>query len=168
MLQSLINRASDAIHHTISRYVSRVIVSVPVLVAAAFATAAATTELSSRYGATQAYLVLAVVFVVVALIAAAVMSVRENATSGSASTFHSAEDTARTSDATTDPGGPQLKLDPAVLLMAGRLVGPAAAAASARTLLRNWPLVLGVIVLAWLLLSDAPKQEDGSVAEPAE
>ena len=25
-----------------------------------------------------------------------------------------------------------------------------------------------VIVLAWLLLSDAPKQEDGSVAEPAE
>lgn len=163
MLQSVIHRVRDALHHTISHYVSRLIVAVPVVIAVAFATAAAATELSSRFGATYAYLILAIVFAVVALIAAAVMASREQpgADTSTASTPQS-DGVASSSDS----DGPHLQFDPAMLLVAGRLAGPAAA--SVRTLLRNWPLVIGALVLAWLLLSETPEKQEPAVAEPAE
>lgn len=160
MFQSLIHRVSDALHHTISRYVSRVIVAVPVVVAIAFATAAAATELSSRYGATISYLVLAGVFVLIALIAAAVMAARGDASTVTHTPPSSVLGDTQRTDGTAIP----FQLDPALLLMAGRLAGPTAA----RALVRNWPLVIGVLVLAWLLLSDPPKQNEAPAAEPAE
>jgi hypothetical protein len=153
MLQAIVNRAQRSIDTLIAKYVTRVAVAVPFVIALGFGTAGLTAKLVETYGNIAAYALVAAIFAGLGLIAAAVIALSgSNPMSIAApeSANESADDTASTSSQDT-------RADTELLLTAIGAVGPAMLPALIRGLVRNVPLVVGVIVLAYLLFAEAKK-----------
>jgi hypothetical protein len=154
MFQSLINRAQRSIDTLVSRYVARAAVAVPFIVAMGFGTAAASVKLTQVYGNLTAYTILAAAFAGIGLIAAAGI-----AFSGSGEPASSDEPEAEEAAQSDTESNLESAIDPATVMSALTTVGPVALPHVLRLLARNLPLVLGLLVLAYLLFADAGKEQ---------
>ena len=162
MFQELAHRAQRAIDTLVSKYVTRLAVAVPFVVAIGFGTAAASVKLTDMYGSMLANAVLAGVFTTIGLVTAAAIAVSqptpELATEQVAAAVH-------------EPAAPQSGNEPILpnadaMLAAIGAIGPTALPLLLRLLVRNLPLVLGVLVLAYFLFSDTSKSSDTTTAMP--
>jgi hypothetical protein len=150
MLQAIINRAQRSIDTLVAKYVTRAAVAVPFVIALGFGTAAATVKLVELYGSMTAYAVVAAMFGGVGMLAAAAIAL-----SGPNPTVAVATGVAEESTTGSEQEmAPQSSADPELLLTAIGAIGPAAFPVLLRTIFRNLPLVLGVLVLAYLLLAE--------------
>jgi hypothetical protein len=161
MLQGIINRAEHSIDALASKYVMRVLVAVPLVVALGFGTAAAAVRLSQDYGSTTAYTILAAAFAGIGLAAASAVALSGPKRVGPA-------DTAEPVALTDDTSGMTSSFDPQVLLAAVGAIGPAALPGLLRLLARNLPLVLAVVILAFLLFSKTEEGEGATMTGQSE
>ena len=147
MFQEIANRAQRAIDTLVSKYVTRLAVAVPFVVALGFGTAAASVKLTEMYGSMLANALLAGVFATFGLVTAAAIAVRQP------SPELSAEPDAAVAHepASEQTGAAPLLPNADVILAAVGAIGPSALPLLLRLLVRNLPLVLGIIVLAYLL-----------------
>ena len=146
MFQSFVNRAQRSVDTLVAKYVTRVAVAVPFIVALGFGTAAASAKLSADYGSVTANAILGAAFAALGLAAAAVIGL-----SGPAPPGETVQEAAETqADAAVDSNA---AITPDLLLTALATVGPAALPAIVRLAARNLPVVLAVIVLAYILFS---------------
>lgn len=162
MLQALVNRAQHAIDTVVSRFITRAVVAVPFVIAVAFAVAAATVKLSEAYGSATAYVVLAAVFVVVGAIAAVTTTNATSEVAGEAVADTASSVTDKDVSSSQDPLSSFA--DPAMLLSALGTAGPVMLPKLIRGISRNLPLIIGVIIVAYLLFSEARKSEGMSSA----
>lgn len=155
MFEGLINRAEQSIDVLASKYVMRVAVAVPFVIALGFGTAAAAVRLSHDYGTTTAYAILAAVFAGVGLAAATAMALSRPNPVAPAETVEQAS-------LNGDPAATASSFDPQIVLAALGAVGPTAFPGLLRILTRNLPLVLAVVILAYLLFSQTRETEADS------
>lgn len=163
MLQELANRAQRAIDTVVSKYVSRLAVAVPFVVALGFGTAAASVKLTEMYGSMLANAVLAGVFTIIGVVTAAAIAVSHTAPElAAAQPVGGVAEESATQQSSNEPLLPNAD----VMLAAVGAIGPAAMPFLFRLILRNLPLVLGVLVLAYLLLSDTGKSRATTTEVP--
>ena len=146
MLQAIVDRAQRSIDMLVSRYVTRAAVAVPFIVAIGFGTAAATVKLTEEFGSMTAYSILASAFGTIGILAAAAIALRRP-------TPVVSEETLAEATVASDDTSKKASIDPEMILAAIGAVGPAALPAIARLLVKNLPLVFGLVVIAYLLLS---------------
>lgn len=166
MFQSLVNRAQRSVDSLISKYVARVAVAVPFLIAMGFGTAAAAVKLTAEYGSMTAYTILAGAFSAIGLVAAVAIAMLAPQPASSEATPEQAA-AAQNSEAAEVEGGPELPVDPAMVLSMLATLGPALTPYLLRMLARNLPLLTGLAIVAYLLFADAGKSEATADA-PAE
>ena len=157
MLQGLFNRAQRSIDALVSTYVRRLAIAVPFVISIGFTTAIAVVWLSQEYGSLTAYTVLASVFAVIGVLTMAAIA---------ASTPHHALPSQAVTQEMPAVDAPQIApaIDTELLLTTLGAVGPVALPALLRLIARNLPLLLGVLVLAYLLLAETKNSE--TVADP--
>ena len=160
MLQGLINRAQRSIDALASKYVMRVAVAVPFVIALGFGTAAAAVLLSEHYGSTTAYAILAASFAAVGLAAASAIALSGPNPVAPAVTVEPAP-------LNGDTAGTTSSFDPQTMLAALGAIGPTALPGVLRLLTRNLPLVLAVVILAFLLFSQKAESESDSNTSPS-
>lgn len=144
MFRGLINDAKSAISDVVARSATRVAIAVPFLVALGFATAAITLHLIDRFGAVNAYWMLAVGFAVVGLLAALTVGVRMS----DDAPVEAPPAGLNLSDAAASTAT-QLPIAALGALISGPL-GPAASLRIVRMLARNLPLVVFMALIAML------------------
>ena len=152
MFQGLFNRAQRSIDTLVSTYVLRLAIAVPFVISLGFTTAVAAVWLNQEYGSLTAYTVLAGVYAVVGVIAMAAIAV---------STPHHAPPLNAVTQEVPAGDTPQnaSAIDSELLLTTLGAVGPVALPAILRLIARNLPLLLGVLVLAYLLLAETKTSE---------
>ena len=153
MFQSIVNRAQRSVDTLISKYVTRVAVAVPFVIALGFGTAAASVALTDMYGNLVAHTILAAGFSVVGLIAAVAIAASGNPAIAAAED----EPLPVGAEVAGETPGQSSALDPEMLMTAVSTMGPVALPILIRLLMRNLPLVAGVLVLAYLLFSDVQR-----------
>lgn len=152
MFQEIANRAQRAVDTLVSKYLTRLAVAVPFVVALGFGTAAASVKLTEMYGSILANAILAGVFATFGLVIAAVITV------GQPELTMEPVGPAHEPVAPPQSGNePPLLANADAMLAALGAIGPTALPLLLRLLVRNLPLVLGVLVLAYLLFSDTRK-----------
>lgn len=152
MFEGIINRAQHSIDALASKYLVRVAVAIPLVIALGFCTAAAAVLLSSEFGSATAYLIIGGVYAAIGLATAAAVAVRS-----SSETIVDEPATQEQSEKTRMESQPMV--DPEAILAALGAVGPMAFPMVLRLLSRNLPLVLAVVILAFLLFSQSQNQE---------
>lgn len=157
MLQAILNRAQLSVDKLVTKYVTRLAVAVPFVVALGFGTAAAAVKLSQEFGSPIAYAVLAAAFAAVGLSASAIIAV----SGSSATTTAVTEAQVRSDTRSADPGTVQAKsaIDPDLMMAALGTLGPAAIPTVVRLLARNLPLVLAIVMIAYILFSQRPETD---------
>lgn len=155
MFQSLINRAQRSVDTLVSKYVARAAVAVPFLVAMGFGTAAASVKLSETYGSLTAYTVLAGAFAAIGLVAAAAIAI----SGPGATTVEAVDEPEAVAESEATEASLAPSIDPAMIMSALTTVGPVALPQLLKLFARNLPLVIGVVVLAYLLFADTAKEE---------
>ena len=158
MFQGIINRAQRSVKALVSTYMLRMAVAVPFIVSLGFMTAAAVVWLTREYGSLTAYAVLACFFALAGAVAMAVIAISSADTEvpiASQAANQQSIDPAKTST-----------FDPDLIFTALGAVGPMAIPAVLRLLGRNLPLLVGVLVLAYLLLSESEKSRVNPVNQP--
>jgi hypothetical protein len=167
VFRTLINDAKSAAGAVIGRYAIRASVAVPFIVAAGFATTAITVMLVDRFGAVAAYSLMAGGFALAGLLAAALVTFKEQEEERADAEAEKSDTADVLSDAASQ-AATQLPLAVLGTLMTSPF-GPSAAASGARLLARNFPLVL-LLVLIGFLLWPAPRtsEDESEHAEPAE
>lgn len=158
MLQAIISRAQKSVDSLVSKYVARFVVAVPFLVAAGFGTAAASIKLTELYGSLHAYTMLAFAFAALGTFAAGFIALASPSPQPDAAEEAKAEPAAAM-DAPSN-GLPNAE----IMLTALGALGPSAFATLLRMLARNLPLVAGILVLGYLLLSEAAERDRGQPA----
>lgn len=146
MFQELLTRAQTSIDALLTRYMTRLAVAVPFFVALGFGTSAVNTMLTESYGSTRANLTIATFFALVGVISAIVIA---------ASPAPTNDDIVEESGATPEIMNSS-NIDQDVLVAA---LGPLAAPAVIRMLVRNLPVILVVLILAYLLFSERTSQD---------
>ncbi len=151
MWQGIVNRAQRSVDTLVTKYVTRIAVAVPFVIALGFGTAAASVKLGEVYGSMLGYAIIAATYAGVGLIAAVAIAAGGPAPipatdAGNSDAAAAAVDS--TAAETSTPATPEL------ILAALATVGPAALPAVLRLVVRNLPLLLAVVVLAYLLFSD--------------
>ena len=141
MLQAIVDRAQRSIDTLISKYVTRAAVAVPFVVAIGFGTAAATVKLTEEFGGMIAYSILAAAFGAIGILAATAIALRRP-------TPPANEEPVGEATVASEEVGKKASFDPEMILAAVGAVGPAAFPAILRLLVKNLPLVLGVVVIA--------------------
>jgi hypothetical protein len=166
VFRSLINDAKSAAGALIGKYAIRASVAVPFVVAGGFATTAGTLALVERFGAVTAYLIMAGGFAVIGLFAAAAVAVKER----EGAVAEPEEKQADTATFATDAATQAAMQLPLALL--GTLLttpmGPGTAAAAAKALVRNLPLVVLAALIVFLLWPSAETAEEAETAAPNE
>jgi hypothetical protein len=134
------------------KYVARASVAIPFVIALGFALAAIAVMLVQRFGHVAGYWIMAGGLVVIGVVAALVVTVKEHEEQRVEQKTHGAETNELIGDATAEV------INQAPLALLGALMsapgGPATLLKVARTLGRNYPLVLLLIMVAALLLPD--------------
>ena len=150
MFRGLINDVKSAAGSVAARYATRATVAVPFLIALGFATAAATLILVERFGARDAYFMVAGTFTAIGIVAALIVRATEHdeiAADGAAAK-------ADTADVATDTAAAAAAQIPLALLGAlfSSAAGPSSVLGAGRAIGRHLPLVLlgaAVAVLFW-------------------
>ena len=156
MFQSIINRAQHSVESVLTKYVLRAVVAVPFLIACGFGTAAATVKLVQIYGHTEAYALVSAAFAVLGLLTAALIAI-----SGSKPAVAASETVADVKPETPETAAKSL-FDADLLVAALGVVGPKAlpaVPAMMRFVVRNWALVVALVVVAYLAMSEEQKSQ---------
>jgi hypothetical protein len=141
----LISDAKAAAGAVIVKYVARASVAVPFLVAVGFAVAGITVMLVDRFGPQTAYWIMAGAFTAIGLVAALAVTVKEQEE-------ETADAAAQAAD--TQNVAAEVALQAPLAALSGLLAspaGPTSALGIARLLGRNLPLVLLLVLAAFLL-----------------
>ncbi len=148
MFRGLINDAKAAAGSLVGKYLMRASVAVPFVVAFGFGVAAVTLMLIDRFGAINAYLMVAGGFTLIGLIAVLVVNVKEQEEE-IAETKAATGDTASVA---TDAAAQAAAQAPLALLGAlfASPAGPSALAGGAKMLARNIPLVVLLVLIGML------------------
>ena len=149
MFQSIVNRAQQSIESLVNKYMTRVAVAVPFVLALGFATAAAMVWLSQNFGSLNAYLIIAGAFTFVGILAASFIALSSPPAIAAVVVQQPLAET--NAEAIVDGA---LNNQELLLALLGT-AGPAALPVLLRMLARNAPLVLVVLLIGYLLLSDA-------------
>jgi len=163
MFEAITNRAQRAIETLVSRYVTRLVVTVPFVVALGFATASAAIKLTEMYGSMRANAILAGIFGGVGVIAAMAIAMGRSAIAEPAL---QPDTSAQAQNAIPNASEEKPALDTDLILAAIGAIGPASLPMVLRMIVRNLPLLIGVVALAYLLFSDAANSEKRTT-EPA-
>jgi hypothetical protein len=174
VLQGFIKDMRRAAVSLVDRYLARASVAVPFIVALGFATAALSIDLTARFGASNAFWIMAAGFSTIGLVAGVALSQRERETA--AAEAQQAEESNQSglgdlggmaSEAATQAAG-RLPLG----LLAPLLASPATSAlAVARLIGRNLPLVLLLALIVLLFSSteeESPDQADERLDAPGD
>lgn len=169
MFQSSIDDAKSAAGSLIAKHLARASVALPFLVALGFATAAITHILVDRFGEVNAYWVMAAGFAASGVIAMLAVSTKEYEKEVAEERVVQ-KDTARVAtDATA-----QATLEAALALIAAGLATPLGrdmVAAGAKMAARNMPLIILLVLMAFLFwpiesASETPDLEDEATRTP--
>ncbi len=163
MFQAIVNRAQRSIDTLVSKYVTRAAVAVPFVIAVGFGTAAASVALTEMYGNLVAHTILAAGFAGVGVVAAVAIAAFTGPAGEATNEAPQIASVDATGAATDEPD----TLDPATLMTAVSTMGPVALPILLRLLMRNLPLVAGVLVVAYLLFSDVQKSDDTAASTVA-
>lgn len=169
MLEGLVKDIKSAAASFVDQYLARASVAIPFIVAFGFATAALGLELTARFGAKNAFWMMAAGFSALGILAALFVTMREREAAaaeerqaGESSGLADLGEMA--SEAATQAAG-RLPLG----LLAPLLASPSASAlATGRLLGRNMPLVLLlalIVFLFWPIEEGAPDEEAESSAD---
>lgn len=145
---SIIHRAEAAIGNVVEQAVARVLVALPLLAAAGFATAAGSSYLTARYGQETSHLIVAGIFLAIGLVAAAFVASRTPAATPAA------DGAAQPAPAETGQEPAAAPLTPAekdLLSSLAAAAAPIAMPGLVRLLLRNIPLLVIGLVVAYIL-----------------
>jgi hypothetical protein len=159
MFEGLVTRAQRSIDSLVSKYVTRLAVAVPFLVALGFGTAAGSARLTEDYGSTTAHAIMAASFAGLGLIAALAIALN-----GSRSAPATADASSPPAEAAIGVEGKDGALTPELLLTVLGAAGPAAISPLIRLALKNLPLVLLAVILAYVLFSQR-NANDGVAVE---
>lgn len=164
---SVIRRAESAVENILEQALARVAVAIPLLIAGGFATAAASTHLVSVYGAATGHLIMAAGFAVLGLIVAAFVAFRAPPTAASeGETLASSEATPAVGDEQAADALPFSDSERELITSALASAVPIAVPGLMRTLLRNIPLVLLFLIVAFVFMRKEPAPA-GAAASPA-
>lgn len=163
MFQEIANRAQRAIDTLVSKYVVRLTVAVPFVVALGFGTAAASVKLTEMYGSILANAILAGVFATLGLVTAAAIGVSQPTPELMTEPVGAVAGEPAPQQAGNEP----LLANADAMLAAIGAIGPTALPLLLRLLVRNLPLVVGALVLAYLLFADT-KKSGGTTTEMPE
>ena len=160
MFQAIATRVQKSVDNVVSAFVTRVAVAIPFVISLGFTTAAAVVWLSRDYGVLAACTVLATVFAVVGLVALGL-------TSGLAASPGDAAAEASAGPSSVLASAPATSsIDNEALMGLLGTIGPMALPAVVRLLARNVPLILGVLILAYLLLSETKSPQRDPASAP--
>ena len=154
MFRGLINDVKSAVTSIIAKYLARASVAVPFVVALGFATAAITMTLVERFGAVTGSWVVAGGFTLIGLLAAFVLSVKEQ----EEQIVDKQAEQKDTAEVGTDAAA-QAAVQIPIAVLGALLANPGgatAAAGGARTLVRNIPLVVLLVLVGMLLWPAEP------------
>ena len=157
MFEAIVNRAKRSVETLVSKYVARAAVAVPFVIALGFGTASAAVKLTEDYGNMTAYGILAGSFAAVGLAAAAVVAVSNRSTPAPVVLSTDTPPAMLQAEPGTNSTLPETEL----LLAALGALGPAAIPGLARLLIKNLPLLIGLIVIGYLMFATT------KTAEPA-
>lgn len=153
ILGSLFRRAENAVENILDQALARVMVAVPLLVAAGFATAAASGYVNARYGSETGNLIMAGAFVLLGLLVAAYVATWSS-TQSAAEAEASASVSASTDEQSETSGtGQQASMSESERELFNAMLSSAAPIALPgliRVLLRNIPLLLALVVAAYV------------------
>ena len=157
MFRGLINDAKTAAGSLVGKYLVRASVAVPFIVAIGFAVAAITLLLVDRFGAINAYLMVAGGFTLVGLVAALAVTVKEQEEVVAESKAEAGD----TASVATDAAAQAAVQAPLALLgtLFATPAGPAALAGGVRMLGRNIPLVVLLALIGLLFWPSEPTAE---------
>ena len=157
MFRGLINDAKAAAGSLVGKYLVRASVAVPFIAAIGFAVAAITLMLVDRFGAIEAYLMVAGGFTLVGLVAAFVVSVKEQEEEVAESQAEASD----TSGVATDAAAQAAVQAPLALLgtLLATPAGPSLLAGGAKMLARNLPLVVLLALIGLLFWPSEPTAE---------
>ena len=168
MFQSFINDAQSAAASFVDKYLARASVAIPFVVAFGFATAAVSLALIERFGATNAFWMMAAGFCAIGLVAATVVTMKEQETAAAEEQQSGEDGLGEIASAAATQAAGQLPL----ALLASLLGSPVGSAQTAvRLIARNIPLVLLLALVALLFwpteeTTGGPIEEDAATDDP--
>lgn len=164
MFQAVIRRAEAAVDNILDQAFARALVAVPLLVAAGFTTAAASAYLNDVYGPAQGNLIVAAAFALIALVAAIYVSF---STPSSAVPEAPVTSEAEASTSAANGEAPALgEVERELLFTTLASAAPIAVPKLLQSILRNLPLVLVFLVVAFILSRDTPAEPDPAAVTP--
>jgi hypothetical protein len=166
VFRGLINDAKSAAGAMVAKYAARVSVAVPFLVAVGFATAAVTLMLVERFGAINAYWMVAGGFTGIGLVATFVVGMKEQEEEVADAEAEKADTAAVATDAAA-----QAAVHMPIALLGTLLTssaGPVSAVGIARMIGRNLPLVILLALIALMFWPTAKTEGVGAVPEEDE
>lgn len=150
MFASIFKRAQATVDSAIGQAVNRAFIAVPFLVALGFATAALSLRVNREYGAETGNLIVSSLFVAFGLMAALAVSLRRSPADRPAADAEQPVSTFEASSSTVDP--PALtEADRELVLAALASAAPIALPGLIRTILRNLPLTLIILIAIYIL-----------------
>jgi len=161
LFESVLHRAEAMIGNVLEQALARALVALPLLIAAGFGTAALSTYVNAKYGIQTGQLIMAGGFATLGLLAMLFVSIVGPATieSGEAAT---ASDDAGTAEGGQSPDSPAMRAfgDAEHELVTTMLASaaPVAVPGILRTLIRNLPLVILILIVAFILSRSSPSE----------
>jgi hypothetical protein len=197
MFQAILDRIQASLDAIVSRYVSRVVVAVPFVIAFAFGVAAASGWLSQHYGTVTAHTTIAAAFAVLGLAGAGALASRRPADATGAGVTTGTATSDGTTQSGTNSGQSGLGIaeslgfadvdtskdetprrsatspfDAETLIAAVAAIAPTVVPAAIPTLtratLKNLPVIVGIVVIAYLIYYDLQKRNAGPSAMRAD
>lgn len=165
---SLFRRAETAVENILDQALARVMVAVPLLVAAGFATAAASGYVNARYGSETGNLIMAGAFVLLGLLVAAYVATWSSAQSAAEAEASASVSASTGEQAETLGTGQQAMSESERELFNAMLASaaPIALPGLVRVLLRNIPLLLALVVAAYVFSRQTgPNDPDAAAAQ---
>ena len=162
---SVIRRAESAVGSIVDQALSRVLIAIPLLVASGFATASASVYLNARYGPELGNLMMAGGFFFIGLLAAAYVAIKSpsapSATTATGNEGALTGDTPLSGQPATSLSSSEREVFNAVFASAA----PIAVPGLVRILLRNIPLLVAILLAAFVLTR---RGDEADVSPPAE
>ena len=163
MFQAIVGRAQYAIQSAVAKYVLRAAVAVPFVVGLGFGIAALDTILIDYYGHTTAYLMLAGAFMAIGIVAAGAIAAFNDRPAPQPSALEDETGAAPVGLADTAMANSDL------LISTFGIVGPKlipAIPVLLRFIVRNWALVVSIVVVVYLLLAEEQKARAANPIAP--
>jgi hypothetical protein len=157
MFAGLINQAKAAASHLVLKYVARASVAIPFVIAAGFALAATAMMLVERFGHVAGYWLMAGGLAAIGIVAALAVSFKEHEEEVAEKKAEQAD----TKDVAGDAAAQAMTQAPLALLGAAFTApgGATTALKLARTLGRNWPIVLLAALIGALFWPAADRED---------